>query len=442
MELNSLDLWFRRILLWLTIASGIVQYAWINNVWTNGIFIVLMAGIVGYYTNFLAIKMLFQPKQGKVLGWEGLVPKNKPKIAKSLGESIQNRLLAPEIILNYIYEKNLIEIGTRKISTWIDETLANEKVRHTISTKIISVIREKGPEALSSAFDISEDVLKKIAQNPDEIIKYWGIARERIIDYIKSEENREKIGFMLKKVMLEEMPKLSTALNAAIDGYLANKKTFGTSIGKSLKKLVSFDDEAIKDLLEKFVKDPETGEQFMGILDTLVVEIQTKLNAPETQNYIISQVGSWVNDLSSYARQNVLPAGIERLQEILNDEKYWKKLDEYSFRAMEWVKDKSLEFANSAEGQEYLKTYIGKFVHQINVTQLVEEQVMKLDTDDLEKMILDNTGGNLVVIQILGGVLGLIAGFIQVNVLFSIPVGALVAVIVFSYNRNRIKYQD
>ncbi len=442
MELNSLDLWFRRILLWLTIASGIVQYAWINNVWTNGIFIVLMAGIVGYYTNFLAIKMLFQPKQGKVLGWEGLVPKNKPKIAKSLGESIQNRLLAPEIILNYIYEKNLIEIGTRKISSWIDETLANEKVRHTISTKIISVIREKGPEALSSAFDISEDVLKKIAQNPDEIIKYWGIARERIIDYIKSEENREKIGFMLKKVMLEEMPKLSTALNAAIDGYLANKKTFGTSIGKSLKKLVSFDDEAIKDLLEKFVKDPETGEQFMGILDTLVVEIQTKLNAPETQNYIISQVGSWVNDLSSYARQNVLPAGIERLQEILNDEKYWKKLDEYSFRAMEWVKDKSLEFANSAEGQEYLKTYIGKFVHQINVTQLVEEQVMKLDTDDLEKMILDNTGGNLVVIQILGGVLGLIAGFIQVNVLFSIPVGALVAVIVFSYNRNRIKYQD
>ena len=442
MELNSLDLWFRRILLWLTIASGIVQYAWINNVWTNGIFIVLMAGIVGYYTNFLAIKMLFQPKQGKVLGREGLVPKNKPKIAKSLGESIQNRLLAPEIILNYIYEKNLIEIGTRKISAWIDETLANETVRHTISTKIISVIREKGPEALSSAFDISEDVLKKIAQNPDEIVKYWGIARERIIDYIKSEENREKIGVMLKKVMLEEMPKLSTALNAAIDGYLASKNTFGSSIGKSLKKLVSFNDEAIKDLLEKFVKDPETGEQFMGILDTLVMEIQTKLNAPETQNYIISQVGSWVNDLSSYARQNVLPAGIERLQEVLNDEKYWKKLDEYSFRAMEWVKDKSLEFASSAEGQEYLKTYIGKFVHQINVTQLVEEQVMKLDTDDLEKMILDNTGGNLVVIQILGGVLGLIAGFIQVNVLFSVPVGALVAVIVFSYNRNRIKYQD
>ncbi len=442
MELNSLDLWFRRILLWLTIASGIVQYAWINNVWTNGVFIVLMAGIVGYYTNFLAIKMLFQPKQGKVLGWEGLVPKNKPKIAKSLGASIQNRLLAPEIILNYIYEKNLIEIGTRKISAWIDETLTNETVRSTISTKIVSVIREKGPEALSSAFDISEDVLKKIAQNPDEIVKYWGIARERIIDYIKSEENREKIGFMLKKVMLEEMPKLSTALNAAIDGYLASKNTFGSSIGKSLKKLVSFNDEAIKDLLEKFVKDPETGEQFMGILDTLVLEIQTKLNAPETQNYIISQVGSWVNDLSSYARQNVLPAGIERLQEVLNDEKYWKKLDEYSFRAMEWVKDKSLEFASSAEGQEYLKTYIGKFVHQINVTQLVEEQVMKLDTDDLEKMILDNTGGNLVVIQILGGVLGLIAGFIQVNVLFSVPVGALVAVIVFSYNRNRIKYQD
>ncbi|MCX8000893.1 MAG: DUF445 domain-containing protein, partial [Leptospiraceae bacterium] len=76
------------------------------------------------------------------------------------------------------------------------------------------------------------------------------------------------------------------------------------------------------------------------------------------------------------------------------------------------------------------------------VTQLVEEQVMKLDTDELEKLILDNTGGNLVMIQFLGGVLGIIAGFIQVHILFSIPVGGLTLLAWFSYHRNKLRYAN
>jgi hypothetical protein len=57
-------------------------------------------------------------------------------------------------------------------------------------------------------------------------------------------------------------------------------------------------------------------------------------------------------------------------------------------------------------------------------------------------MILDNTGGNLVMIQFLGGILGIIAGFIQVHIFFTIPVAALVILAWFSYYKNKLKYSN
>ena len=94
MDVASLDLWFRRGISVITLAFGIVQlYLTEKNIWIDAGFIICMAGIVGYYTNYLAIKMLFQPKQGKVLGWEGLVPKNKANIAR-LPASFKDELMS------------------------------------------------------------------------------------------------------------------------------------------------------------------------------------------------------------------------------------------------------------------------------------------------------------------------------------------------------------
>ncbi|MEM4271296.1 MAG: DUF445 family protein, partial [Candidatus Pacearchaeota archaeon] len=161
LDAAKLDSWFRKILSIATVLLGFIQfYLTEKNLYLDSAFVVLMAGAVGYYTNFLAIKMLFQPKQGKVLGWEGLVPKNKPRIAKSLGGSIQRRLLAPEIILSYVYEKNLIEKGTEKVGKWLDELLQDEHFRSTVTNKIISLLKEKGHEIINALFNFTEDTLK------------------------------------------------------------------------------------------------------------------------------------------------------------------------------------------------------------------------------------------------------------------------------------------
>ncbi|HMV45648.1 MAG TPA: DUF445 family protein [Leptospiraceae bacterium] len=440
MDVASLDLWFRRGISVITLFFGIVQlYLSEKNIWIDAGFIICMAGIVGYYTNFLAIKMLFQPKQGKVLGWEGLVPKNKANIAKSLGQSIQTNLLAPEIILEYVYERKLIETGTQKVGEWLDELLKDQVFRDKVTEKIISLLQEKGPELLSQIFNFTEETLKDIARNPEEIKKVWEQIRFRINEYLQSRQNREYLVTQTRKIILEELPRLSVVLNNAIDEYLKQKDTIG-NIGFGIKKIISFDNAALQDLLQKFIEDEDTTNQLMGVMDILVLDLQKKMEAQETQDYIITQVKDWFDVASEYSRKTFLPSAIERLKKYLDDPDNWDKVGNYSFKVLDYAKDKSLEFMQSQEGSEYLKTNIAKIIHQVNVTNLVEEQVMKLDTDELEKMILDNTGGNLVMIQFLGGVLGLIAGFIQVHIYFSVPVLGLVVLTWISYYRNQKKY--
>jgi uncharacterized membrane protein YheB (UPF0754 family) len=437
MDIARVDYLFRMFITILAVIFGGVQfYLSEKNIWVDALFVISMAGVVGYYTNFLAIKMLFQPKKGKVLGWEGLVPKNKANIAKSLGESIQNNLLAPEIILDYVYQYRLIEKGVEGLGKWVDGLLQDESFRTTVTNKIITVLKDKGPDILSLVFNVTEDNLKEIARNPEEIKKYWEQVKKQIIEYVQTRENREYIALTVKKLLIEELPRLSVVINNAIEEYLKQKNAIG-SIGIGIKKVFSFDSNALQNVLQKFIDDEDSSDQFMGIMDILVRELQQKLASAETQEYIIQKVKDWVELSSEFSRNTVLPNAIDRLKAYLDDPKNWKKVGDYSFKVLEWVKLSAVDYIQSPEGSEYIKANIAKIIHKINVTHLVEGQVMKLDTDELEKMILDNTGGNLVVIQFLGGLLGIIAGFIQVHIYFSVPVLGLVALAWLSYINNK-----
>ncbi|MGK0289513.1 MAG: uncharacterized membrane protein YheB (UPF0754 family) [bacterium] len=439
MSLNQVDKIFRRILLLASILFG-VSKVFYENQWLNAGFLITMTGVVGYYTNFLAIKMLFKPKKGKVLGWEGLVPKNQPKIAKNLSNSIQTQLLAPEILIEYISENNLIENTTLNIANWLDKTLKKETIRRKITIQITNILKERGPIILSTFFDISEESLKNMASNPKEIEIVWKALREKIVEFIRAEENRQFLADKIREFFLEDLPTLSHNIDQAVDHYLDSKKMMG-SIGKKVKKLTDIDEEKIQELLANFINDPKTSNQIMDGLDKMVGDLQEKLNSTETQEWILEKLESWITSSGYFTRENLLPKIIVRLEEFLDVNQNWEILDDYFLRFVVWIKENLVEFLNTPQGIEWLKLTISSLIQRIKIVQIVEQQILALDTDELEQLILDNTGGNLVVIQTLGGVLGLVAGLIQVNLLFAIPIFAVSGIAWIQFILNKKKFQ-
>lgn len=72
---------------------------------------VLVGAVIGYFTNFIAIKMLFRPRHEVRIGkWRvpftpGIIPKNQGRLAGAIGNAVGGHLLNLET-LKTIFEKN------------------------------------------------------------------------------------------------------------------------------------------------------------------------------------------------------------------------------------------------------------------------------------------------------------------------------------------------
>ena len=86
------------------------------------LFSILMGALIGYGTNTLAVEMLFRPLTPKYLGkWRlpftpGLIPKEKGRLADSLGELIETELFSPAVVTEAL---NTPETKAT-IAAWLD----------------------------------------------------------------------------------------------------------------------------------------------------------------------------------------------------------------------------------------------------------------------------------------------------------------------------------
>ena len=90
----------------------------------------LSGGLIGYFTNWLAIKMMFRPHKAKYfLGMKipftpGLIPKERGRIAEAIGNSISDNLMNREVL-----EKNLLSDDMLfKLGVTYDSFISKQKV--------------------------------------------------------------------------------------------------------------------------------------------------------------------------------------------------------------------------------------------------------------------------------------------------------------------------
>src|SRR5438477_10758565 len=65
-----------------------------ENMWVQLAVHVIVGTVAGGLSDTVAVWMLFNPKQ-KRFGFQGAIPKNQPRLARSLGRTVGKRLLTP-----------------------------------------------------------------------------------------------------------------------------------------------------------------------------------------------------------------------------------------------------------------------------------------------------------------------------------------------------------
>ena len=91
---------------------------------------ILVGSVIGYFTNFLAIKMLFRPRREVRIGkWKlpftpGIIPKNQPRLANAIGNAVGGHLLNAETIKESFQKNGTKEKLVKKVAASLYESEA------------------------------------------------------------------------------------------------------------------------------------------------------------------------------------------------------------------------------------------------------------------------------------------------------------------------------
>jgi len=139
--------------------------------------------LIGYCTNYIAIKMLFHPSKEVYIGnfklpfTPGVIPKNQPRIAQAVGNAVSTQLLTSDDILDTIKDSKVTGALTNGIedflfseSITIEELVNDEKGEATerISLAIANEITESAQKIDFKGIiaDIASNALGDILNNP------------------------------------------------------------------------------------------------------------------------------------------------------------------------------------------------------------------------------------------------------------------------------------
>ena len=251
----------------------------------------LVAGVVGYITNKIAIKMLFRPYEPKwyTLGWQGIVPKTRPKLAVKISEIVGQKLLAHDDFL-YALENNDIKAKIHNIIA--------EKLKSLNSKDIHALIRLSN---LEDKIIDNKKVINNILNNA--AVSVADIFLNKKIDI---DEFREPVFQLVKNFNLEK----------AIDNQLEN----------TINSFLS-DDKILQDILpQDILKRRNDLIEYLTI--TIMANIR-RLGKNDMVKAVLAQkvVNFKDNMLSSATGMDILKAGFinlflsnEKIEQIVENE--------------------------------------------------------------------------------------------------------------------------
>ena len=180
----------------------------------------ILAALVGWITNFLAIKMLFHPHQPKkILGitFHGVFPKRQPQIAENLGSLVANELLS-----------------MKDVAKKIEDLSTQPEALDAVGKRIEKTIRGK----LISAFPMLSMFL-----TDDMIVKVTNLFKGELEDFLK-ESAQELASKMEKSVDIQALVRekvqafSSNKIEELLVGFMAQEFRFIERIGAVLGFLI------------------------------------------------------------------------------------------------------------------------------------------------------------------------------------------------------------
>ncbi len=389
----------------------------------------IVGGIIGYFTNDIAIKMLFRPYKPRYIGGRqvpftpGLIPRNQERLAKRISDTIMGSLLTPDELQKLA--KRLLE--TERVQAailWLLklglEQIETDKEQKTAKL-LSSILRDLLGESLPR-------LLKVLARREDFLEAQLNqIFDQVLLEFQLNDEQSIKLADWLLQVVLPP-----DAIRLALIDFLTDRniqvidegfreRTSGTSwvvanlfgVRNSLLRLRTFclDDKE------------DSNTRIAELVSTLTLRrrLQEWLQNLSLQNLPISTVRQLRKTLRDSVRVYVQEKGSDVLQE-LGKSVDWENVATVILKRLRTsdVVNASLEVISLDLAlilERYLERDLESLVTQaipiLNIDQVIIDRVKATSPAELEGAINGIVQSELQAIVNLGGILGFVIGLLQ-----------------------------
>ena len=396
---------------------------------------VILSSMVGYFTNFLAITMLFKPKERSRHGIQGLIPGNQDEIAERLGDGISENFFNSKDLIQYIQRNDLIASSIAGISDYAEERLENPKYQRSITNWILMTFQANSPRLFYMLQQVSDINLTKYLQEKVDLNKLI----KELVHLL--EKNIEDGSIDLKKISKEltnfihnHVPEISKVIYDQLNKMIEKQGRVKRNILKIASWTFDFNEETIEENLYDLVSSPDFRQRIYKYLDEGIDRFTTYLSSDRGNREINRYYRKAVIDLIEKIRLKGVPVLLTEIDEFLKKESSWLKIENNIKKGLNFIRETLEKTIASDKFDSFLSRSMPTVLERIRISSIVTEKVKAYDTTNLEKMIRDASGEHLGAIEVLGGVLGGFVGIALFNpLLFLYILGGLFAVGLIEY---------
>lgn len=394
----------------------------------------ILGGLIGYYTNDIAIKMLFRPYKPvyifgkKVPFTPGLIPSNQERLGQNIANAIMKSLLTPEELQNLarkLLQPERLQGGVLWLLRLLFEQIKDDKNPRT--TKIVAgILRDLLGESLPRLLRVlarQETFLEtQINQIFDKVL----------LEFQLSEEQSIRLADWLLEIVLPPdrlrqiiIDFLTDRTIQAIDESF-REKTSGTywvvanlfGLKNTLTRLRTFcldEKEVTNERLQELIKDLKMRDRIKGLLQNLSL-----------QNLPVGTVRQLRKTIRDNVRQYLQNSGSNLLKE-LTESADWERISIVLLNRLSNspAVNTSLEIV-AGDLTLILEKYLEKDLEMIvaqtipilSIDQVIVERVKATSPAELEDAIEGIVRNELQAIVTLGGILGFFVGLLQTGFLF------------------------
>jgi uncharacterized membrane protein YheB (UPF0754 family) len=243
-----------------------------------------VSGLIGYGTNWLAIKMLFKPRHRRPIWGQGLIPANKDNIARNMARAINANLLNEEQIKDKIHRAQIAPKLNKAFIKGASGLLNDKEFQDEVKAVILEFLTGylNNPATKARVLREIEGMVKEESEKRfggKLIVRFLGINFESSVNKMMTSLPNLVKDMLDMDEFMNRLDKNLMDNSEAMEGYLAHlifELVDRINIYEVLRsQLASFDETQLEELILNATNEHLDYIQylgaFLGILGGLVL---------------------------------------------------------------------------------------------------------------------------------------------------------------------------